>query len=325
MAIVFVAIIHMTFAWVVYPDPMPRRDLRRKIIPLTQNVTPALIVAGDSRLECGLIPGVLAEHAGLPPADAINMAAPACDLPGALAGYREFAERFQPGAIMVAGVSVVDVNDHADPVLIGDETLWSLGLIERCKLVAPKRAFLSLFIPEREWLRRNLVEPVLLNWDYDRAVAEQGYRGEWSEHEYPPDYLARELRNLDHAWYHEPIFDGARWRLFVDAVRTLRARGVQLVLLDPPIHPAFTNGVAGTAMGADDERFHQQLADFCREEGVPLLRYTARDLCADDPASSFVSLVHLNRTGAKRLSTLVGDELALMQARGLLHAPGTDY
>jgi len=323
-AVLIVGLTHALVARFVYPDPLPRRDVRRKLIALTGEISPKLIIAGDSRAECGLVPAIVAERMGVNTRAAINMAAPACDLPGVLAGFREFRERLDARPIVVISVSVVDLNDRVDERLIGDETLWSLSLGERIALVSPKRALLATFLPEREFVRRRLLEPMLLGNEARLNVAEQGYRGEESRHVYPPEKLARELEGLDRAWYNGADFAGARWRLFCESVQAMVDDGAQVVLLDPPAHPDFVAGIAGTRMGSADRLFHRQLAEFCHVQGIPLLRYSAEDLCrgeacVSDPGSSFVSLMHLNRAGAGRVSALVGDALADLAGRGELH------
>jgi len=183
----------------------------------------------------------------------------------------------------------------------------------------------SLFMPEREWVRRRVMEPLLHDWDHQQAVAEQGYRGESSHHEYSPQHLAEELVGLNRVWFDRPKYDGVRWRLFVDGVQRLRELGAQLVILDPPAHPDFVDGIAGSPMGKTNDRFHAQLAEFCKRNGVPLVRFTAEGLDAADPTSSFVSLMHLNRTGANRLSGLVADELVALIDAGTLRVPLADH
>lgn len=325
-----VVITHLLVACVICAEPMPRRDLRRKVAALTRDRSPQLIVAGDSRAECGLLPGLLADRIGLGPENGINMAVPAGDLPGVLAAYREFAARFPPRAIMVISVSVVEVNDRAADELIGDETLWSVGWRQRFRLVSARRAALSLFLPERELLRRQVLDPLLIGRNEAHVVEELGYRGEDSAHAYSPLQVDRELEKLDAAWYNRAVLDGVRWRLFRGGVRELCSRGVQVVLLDSPAHPAFEQAVGQAPFAADDAYFHEELREFSREAGVPLLRFNSADICADaeciaDPASSFVSLLHLNRRGAQRLSARVGDALAELIERDVLQLPAAPH
>jgi hypothetical protein len=305
----------------VYPQPMPRRDLRAKLDPLTAEVQPVVMVAGDSRAECGLIPRMLAERLGIPKRTVINIGTPACDMPGVLAAYRAYAERLHPDLILLVSVSVAGINDGALQTMIGDETLWSLRLRERWSMAPPGRVVQSLFFAEREWMRRNLTEPLLTGAPQSDSVADQGYRGKTGRHAYPPDVLATELRKLGDAWYARGAFAGARWRLFRDAVATLRARGVQVVIVDPPVHPRFSAGIAGTSLAPVDARYHEQLAGYCADMAIPYLRVTADELHPAEPADSFISLMHLNRSGAERMSRQVADQLAVWLEDGVLHLP----
>ncbi|HRX84650.1 MAG TPA: hypothetical protein P5572_06475 [Phycisphaerae bacterium] len=327
VALCVVIITHLIVSLAIYPEPMPRRDLRRKLAALTGRAPAQLIVAGDSRAECGILPATLAGQVGIPANRAINMGSPACDLPGVLAGYRAFANRFDPHPILIVSVSLVEFNDRAAHRLIGDETLWSLGPLERLRLATPKRALTSLFLPERELLSRMLVEPFLLDTHKPMVVSEQGYRGQRTRRRYPPQLLEHDVNYLNESWFNDPQFQGVRWRLFRQSVQALRDAGAQVVLLDSPEHPQLVQAMRGTPMETQDEQFHKQLAQYCRDNHVPLLRYTAESLCADaacaaDPGSSFVSLVHVNRTGAERLTARVGEAVSNLIATGVLHRPG---
>ncbi len=193
-------------------------------------------------------------------------------------------------------------------------------MLERFRLAPFKRAVTSLALPERELIRRVVMEPLFWEWDASHA-ANQGYRGKSSHHAYDAERLRTELDYLAEVWYRRPQLDGVRWRHFQESVAALRSAGVQVVLLDPPTQPAFDAGIAHREMADADRLFHRRLAAYCRANAVPLLRYTARDLSPDDPDGIFVSLMHLNHRGASLLSHRVGRDLAEMLADGRLTLP----
>lgn len=328
VAVLIVVGLHLAATLWAYPHPAPRRDLRRKLAALNAGPAPSVILAGDSRIECGLLPERMAARMGLPRAGAINMGSPACDAPAVLAGYRAFRDRFADHPVVVVGISLLGVNDRADAGMVGDETLWSLGLADRLRLVEPERALLSLALPEREFVTRHLTEPLLLSRE-PLAVAEQGYRGSSKRRYYSAEELEHDVALLERKWFNEPVLDGIRWRITCAAVLELRAEGAQVVVLDSPLHPDLLRAVTGTRMEQPERQFHEQLRAFCREKNIPLLRYSAEALCPDgecaaDPGSSFVGLVHLNRAGAERLSDHVADDLHALLAAGTLRLPADD-
>lgn len=320
-AAAIVLLVHICVATWVLPNPMPRRDLRRKVLPLTRDTKPSLIVFGDSRAECGFIPDTLAASAGIEPSVVVNIATPACEPAGGAAAYRAFADRFAARPVMLLSVSLFAVNDHAHEELIGQESLWGLSLADRLSVAPARRAIEATFLPERELLHRYVLEPLLLSVDTSQFEATRGYRGKDRTPAMTMDAVRAKLIGLERRWFNDAKIDGVRWRLFEQNVGELREAGVQLVIVDPPEHPLYLEALADSDLGSVNARFHEKLRTFCENERIPLLRYGASDICADDPASIFVSVLHLNRKGAQLMSQRAGDDLRAMVESGCLQWP----
>ncbi|MBI4718985.1 MAG: hypothetical protein HY763_14355 [Planctomycetes bacterium] len=320
MALALVAAVHgLLSAW-AFPCPLAREPLRRKVLALTEHGRPGLIIAGDSRAQTGVIPRVVGDGLGLPPGTAVNVALHACESSATLAAYREFATRFAPKPIVVLVVSPFSVNDAVDDAaFLGDETLWSVGIVERFRLAPPRRALEACFLPERTLWRR-----------WWRSVAERATRNavdggylELSSGPAPaaaPETLGRQVEELERHWYAEGPQDGVRGALLERDLRGLLETGAQVVLFDPPLHPAFETAMAGTRATAEQERFVGRLVEVSRSLNIPLCRVELDEL-GDDPASLFHDLTHLNGRGATRLSERLAERLKELTRAGAIRLP----
>ena len=314
--------LHLLCTLVIYPEPTARRDIRRKVYGLTAGVRPQIVLMGDSRVECGMSPATFAHELGMQPGDIINIAAPACDPVAAITAFRGYRERFSKDCILVLGVSVFGVNDGADTSIIGDETLWSAGLLNRLRLVGVKRALTATFLPERELVRRNLIEPLLLHWDFSEAIAAQGHRRKANCRADDRQRLDATVQYLRNMWFGDTKIDGIRWSLLRQGLESLRDAGVQVVVTCPPDDPDLTQAMAGTAMDAATSQFHSNLKSLCDELGFPFLIYTADVAAVDEPRRLFADFIHLNTTGAEWLTQRCASDLQKLLVDGNLNLAG---
>ena len=154
-AVAFILIAHAAVSLVLVPDPIADQPLRRKILALTERSRPWMIIAGDSRAQVHVRPDVLAESFGWPESAIVNIGMPVCEVSSVLAAYREFSDRFAHNPIMLVSTSIFGVNDGArEEHFIHDETVWSLSVVQRFRLLPPGRALLATFLPERGLLRQ---------------------------------------------------------------------------------------------------------------------------------------------------------------------------
>ncbi len=319
-AVAIITLIHAIVAFVIVPRPVASEPLRRKIIALTRTDRPALIIAGDSRAQVHVGPSIVAEQLGWSPDRVVNIGKPVCEVAAVLASYREFADRFAPSPIVVVSVSPYSVNDGTeDPRFINDEVLWSVGLIDRFRLVPAGRAIRAAFLPERTLWR------LLTGRAYERAtpVHARGFVGKpaYASEGFAPAVVKKQLAELLRCWYAIPKVDGIRWRQLQADLRGLQAAGAQVVVLDSPLHPAFFELAAGTPAAAAHERFRRGISQLCERLGIPLLQYDVADLPGRDPDEVFFNLTHLNHIGARILSARVGADLRRLLEEGKLDVP----
>jgi lysophospholipase L1-like esterase len=121
---------------------------------------------------------------------------------------------------------------------------------------------------------------------------------------------------MEKLWYRQPNIDGRRWDAFANNLRELRHARAQLVVLDLPIHPIFTDGIENSPIGAVDRRYRAKVAELCRELSVPLRQYGPQDLQTDDLDGVFQDCIHFNEVGAALMTDRVARDLAELQASG---------
>jgi len=311
-----VAGVHLLVSRVLVPRPVARDFVRHKVMALTATGRARVVIAGDSRAERHIVPDVIAGQLGLPADDVINIARPACESSGVLAVYREFADRFCPSPIMLISVSMFSVNDRENEDMhLNDAVLWSVGLVDRFRLVRPQRALLATFLPERALYRqiRDRLRPPR------GTVPERGFRG----------FYAKPSREVFEGWVSywalhrdDPAeIAGVRWRQLRRDLESLKAAGVQFVLLDSPESPCFLDMVAGSRRGEVEAEFSRRLADLCREMDIPLLSYDTTCFDVADPGCYFRDSIHLNAAGARVFSEIVGRDLHRLVGSGRLRMP----
>lgn len=320
LACFIVLLTHLGVSRLIVPHPIAREPLRRKVIALTEFDRPSLIAAGDSRAQVHIRPGIVAQELGWPEEQVINAGLFLSEPSAVLAAYREFAHRFPPAPIILISVSFYSVNDGiTDARYINDEVLWSVGVLDRFRLVPPGRALMATFLPEKACWR------LLTDKAFDRArpVPHRGFLGKPASGSegFSPEVVARQGIELKRCWFAKPRIQGIRWRQFQADLRSLRDGGVQVVILDSPVHPAFADSLADPALKEAHTRFHRQLAELCGQMKVPILQYTCDSFSGYHPDDLFFNLTHLNRRGATLLSEKVGRDLHGLLAQARLHAP----
>ncbi len=318
-ACLIVAVIHFVVAVFVYPHPVAPSRLRHKVLALTRHDRPGLLIAGDSRAEWHIIPDILAERVGVPLSEVVNIAVQNCESAAVWASYREFSRRFPPRPIMLLSVSFWSVNDsHNRGVqLVNDETLWSMTLTDRLRIVPVKRALMSMFLAEKVLWQHMTVSVAASS----TPVRDRGFKSQRKHITMAPDALAHRINDLWHSWFAEAKVDGVRWRELVANVRRLQGAGVQLVILDSPEHPALLAALQGSPGEGPNNRYHRQLAQLGERLSIPVLRYEPDRFTGLDPNMLYSDLLHLNRDGAVLLTEWVGDDLKDLISRDVLQLP----
>ncbi len=320
-AVAFILIAHAVVSLVLVPDPIADQPLRRKVLALTEGHRPRMIIAGDSRAQIHVRPDVLAESFGWPDSAVVNIGMPLCEVSAVLAAYREFSDRFATNPIMVVSISVFGVNDGARREhFIHDETIWSLTVVQRFRLLPPGRALLATFLPERGLLRR-LVRGRHI--DEDTFVPEFGFVGKsgGGAVRFSHESVQRQMSDVQLGWFGEAQIDAIRWRRFVSDIEGLIDEGVQLVLLDSPVHPAFWEAISETPQFDVYRRYRENLRDVGQRLRIPVLQYGKTSLGDADPNAMFYDITHLSRLGATRLSDQLARDLRKLVVAGALTAP----
>ncbi|UCE60912.1 MAG: hypothetical protein JSU63_04005 [Phycisphaerales bacterium] len=318
IACALVAVAHVAISTWVFPHPIAREELRRKVIAIPQGQRPSLIFAGDSRAWWHIDPAVVAENVDLPAGKVVNIAINSCESSGVLAAYREFSDRFAPAPIIVISISAYSINDGVTyRHCLNDEVLWSVGLLDRFRLASVKDAIQATFLPERELANR------IARAYYETKAFVPPEEGFWEipakgPLDWTSDHTQERLSFIRDVWFENPSMTGIRWRQLEEDLQDLKQGGAQVVLLDSPEHPQLADRLEGTPSGTANAAFHRQLHDLGKRMQIPVLR-GGPDWLGDRNADElYCDPVHMNRLGAELFSASIGTELRNLLNRGVL-------
>ncbi len=320
-AAAIVLIVHLIVATWIVPQPQPGRILAAKVEALTTDARPELIIAGDSRAACHVVPAVLADELGMPVDAIANIARPVCGPAAVLAGFRAYRARFADHPILVLSAAPWCVNDRPAYLTqaINDETLWSASLLERFRLVSVRRALNATMLPEKALLGRFSDRPARVQ------VAERGYYPLDAKLDSRAETHLEQVKRTEDFWYVGAKPEGIRWRILEESLRGLLAEGARVVLLDPPSHPALVDAIAKSAHGPVADEYRSALHVMAQRLDVPILSYELDDFArAVHPDEIYADYGHLNRAGAELLSRRLAADLRRMMAQHAVTPPAPD-
>jgi hypothetical protein len=260
-----------------------------------------VLYLGDSRVFYGVDPSIVSEACGCGPG--FNGAVPAADPSLTSVMADRLLQKLSP-RLVVLGVSQWELSDDAD-IPVDDPAR---------EVVAPGQ------LPEFG---------VTLDWP-EQIEARTGtawrlykYRGElrsaldaWASGAGPEDprrgfEVYRERRRIrqedferrERQWFRHFSVDGRRTEALRGLVGRLRRRGIQVLLVAPPLHPDFYAEVR-----REVAMFRAAVQDLAAEEGAAFEDVTDAPrigLTADD----FLDVAHLNEAGAATFSRHLGNVL----------------
>lgn len=291
--------------------PIVADELALRIERLTSEKRPAVIVAGDSRAAMGIHPIELARGLGIEEEDVISIATLSCDSTRTLSMFQRYRSRFAPEPVMVLSVSLFSVNDAS--VLLSLEQLYSIPFWDRLGLNATKSKQLRcLVLPELDTLARLGLRDWVIHGE-EPSFSERGFRSSVTRWRPSPETLPQQRQEQAFYWCPSLALHEQRWVCLVRDLSSLKEMGVQVVVVDMPIHPVFMKEMLGTLYEMGLEQFRSDLAHLCGTLDIPYLRYDATCLGAD-LSQLWRDAAHLNRYGAVPLTTtLAGDVRALIK------------
>ena len=254
----------------------------------------SVLIAGDSRAQRQLVPAVFEARGE----KAVNVATNAQDL----VTFANALDRYGLPAsvkVLLISTSVFQVNDGA----IGGGFISTACLLN---MTPRERTRVYLDRLGSPW------SPLVFNFAdgppapmSEAERREQGFLGIDKTLELP---LPRVLLN-EHPWYRNVRLDGARWRIFQQAIARVAATGREVVLIQPPVSPAWRAYTAGTFVEQAELTYAKMLA--AAGAAWPRVRvldfYTTLDSRLGN--REFYDIQHLNRRGATLFSAMVADRV----------------
>lgn len=279
-----------------------------KIAILTRDVPrPLVVFAGDSRAEKSLLPSMFAEK-GLP---AINIATASGDLPG-LVSAMEASGLDKLKAIFLISASIFNVNDGAQGEgHLSPEEFFAFTPWERIRVFK-----MSYFLEAHRNLKKARdAEAFPAYWSQMAARGAQipngGFVIDGGSDQNKPScervhFGSRHSKNF---WYRNVRIDGAKWRVFKEAMTKLSGWAGTYIVYSPPIAPVFRTCIEGTYVDEAEKGFAEEAlahAASLRAEGKRNVQFVD---FYDQPPSGFTDddffdTHHLNSRGARKFTSL---------------------
>jgi hypothetical protein len=260
----------------------------------------AVVIAGDSRAQVGLVPRLIEAYTGR---KAANVAATACDL----VTVRNAVKRYglpSGDHVVIFSESIFQVNDGAiDPVHFSRACMLNMTLRE--KLIVHRENLAELLVDMMDSLTHSERAPETVETN---VLREEGYNG-LEGHMRLPLMVVLDPKTTDHPWYRSLSLHGARWRIFRESLHDLAAAGHRIYFINVPMSPAWRSYSAGSFI----DRAEREYAEMLRKETshYPNVRfidfYSAPDprLTDDD----FYEIQHLNRVGAQKFTLILLEKI----------------
>jgi hypothetical protein len=265
-----------------------------------------VIIGGDSRAAAQVVPALIEARTGRA---AVNVATAAQDLitlSNALARH----DIRGGGRVLIVSASFFQVNDSAiDGGFLSTACLLNMTTRERARVYLDRLgspwsplAFKFTEDPPRE-------VPV-------EQLREKGFVGIDKQLSLP---LPKVLLNA-HPWYRKISLNGARWRIFQEALDRLAASGYRVYIVQPPVSPAWRAYTANTFVASAEMAYAAMLSSVARKHtNVSFLDFYS----VPDPRLSndkFADIQHLNRGGAELFTGIlldrIGDGIATARSGG---------
>lgn len=269
-----------------------------------------IIIAGDSRGERHIIPGVIESNTAY---NAVNISVTAGDIVSASYAIDSYDSE---NNVYVISASSWQINDGAiSPGYLSLKCFQKLTLIEKIQLYRDNISWLF-------HLETSLIGEVVESFfqardgtigDYDASIINnQGFLG-------IDDTLKVDKMEIvelieTHAWYRNLKNNGARWRIFKEAFQKLANSGSLILIVQPPASPTWKEMTSNTVIGKAEEEYSFKLDSLCNKyENVIFYDFYTNEIEVLEDRL-FYDYQHLNTEGAsifsELFSELISEEIA---------------
>lgn len=259
-----------------------------------------IIVAGDSRGERQLIPKIIESNTGY---NSINIAVNAGDLVSTVFAIKKHYSG--SNLIFIISASSWQINDGAiSPGYLSAKCFQKLTTIEKLN-------FYKSNVWEFVNLYKKLIKQTILSFfssdasffNYDsKIISELGYQATsgviaaFNSDKEVNNYLSI------HPWYMNISNNGARWRIFQEAIRELSRIDSYFILLQPPVSPYWKKITKNTYIDIAEEEYSKKLNNLVLEyNNIDFYDFYSKDINELND-SMYYDYQHLNSKGAMMFS-----------------------
>jgi hypothetical protein len=299
----------LSLEWLLFDTPLVARRL-----PLIDETSPSgkllladryrdaeVLYLGDSRILYGIDPNVVSEECDCGPGFNAAFAAPDARLTRIMA--ERTLKKLSP-ELVVIGVSQWELSDEADihvwgpaPELVAPWRWAEFGL----GLDQPDEVRDAVGAAWRTYHHRSKLRVALDPWSEDagRTDPRRGFDA-WRGR---PQLREDDLEERQEQWFSNFSVHGHRSEALRGLLADLRGRGIQVLLVAPPLHPDFHARVR-----REVDRFRAATSELAAENGA-VFEDLSEARRSDLTEGNFRDVVHLNERATKKFSREVAEAI----------------
>lgn len=273
-----------------------------------------VVIAGDSRAERSLIPGIIKLKTGY---TSINIAVNNGDLISfAYAVKKHYCN--VSNIVFVISASSFHINDGAiDPYYLSLKCFQKMTIKEKIKIY--KGDIVELLRMEQSLIKHGIWHLCKYRADgagsdYDEdVIKESGYRGITGTLQSKDFKYNQKFEN--HPWYKKIDIDGARWRIFRDAFDMLGKMNNLFIIYQPPVSPIWKKIIRNSYVEDTEKKYSDKLKLLSEKyNNIVFYDFYTNDIKELDN-SMYYDYQHLNRTGAAVFSGILSDIIVIETAQ----------
>ncbi len=306
---VFFLLAFLVITGIFFPDAILKSEIisvvEEKILNLeidSSNVN--IIIAGDSRAERQLIPKMIESVTGL---NTINISNSSCDLVTA----QDLIEKYYSNGkfIFVISASSWQINDGSIiPGYLSDKCFEKLTFMEKRRIY--KNNVPELFRLYVNMARNNiktLIPKKVVRSRSAKSIPEYGYVGFDGNITYMKSSFDIEQYFNRHGWYKDCKLDGARLRVFKDALKKISKMKYHFIIYQPPVSPYWKRITKNTFIDSAEIEYSGKLKKLVSQyDNIDFYDfYLQEDIELND--SMYYEYQHLNRKGSKVFSNKIAE------------------
>ncbi len=280
-------------------------DMEKKVYSLVvaAKEKPAVIIAGDSRAERHVDPGVIESRLQTP---AVNVAVSSGEMISVAKTFERYDVLKDKPVLIVSATSFQYNNGAIDHDSLSMDSVVEMPWLQQILVVREK-------LPEMAYRKIRMYLGLGKKTKLLKNYAEKGFLGVDGKLTATVDQLVTigiENGKTRHPWYKDLRPGGPKEIILAEAIDRLAKSGCPIVLFNPPVSPVFREYIQGSWIDQFEKDYSAFLQRTARR--YPNIRFLDfyQNWIDEFPNEDFYDIQHLNRAGAQKLTAILCDRIA---------------